>query len=405
MTGCNAVLYCTQQGVQKKGDRTMSFSGRKKGFTLIELLVVIAIIGILAAILLPALARAREAARRASCANNLKQWGIIFKMYAGEAKGMFPPSSRWKLFSVNMGPDSVSLYPEYWTDPAIARCPSDAGPGGGFSDTWRLESDFVGMVDRIAGKSTGTQQQRGACLHSKLSAPISYFYNGSHLATTQSQMIDFPISQFFQTLWNSGVDTCSSEPVLIESHPAGSLSVVDEACNYEMIDTFSQGGSVDLNLYNCGGTFVGNTGSVTSFNSLPGMTPVLDDDGVTPLPQSYPRLREGIERFLITDINNPAGSAQAQSTVFVMFDAYGNGATFQTAISGGGYMGTITFNHIPGGSNVLYMDGHAEFVKVGAKLPMLIQLNPASMAGYPLDCGGIPCNSWLHKVGHFAGVG
>jgi prepilin-type N-terminal cleavage/methylation domain-containing protein/prepilin-type processing-associated H-X9-DG protein len=66
------------------------FSATPKGFTLIELLVVVAVISILAAILFPVFARARENARRASCLSNLKQIGLGYMMYTQDYDEHFP---------------------------------------------------------------------------------------------------------------------------------------------------------------------------------------------------------------------------------------------------------------------------------------------------------------------------
>ncbi len=73
-----------------RSNRNKSKFDRLAGFTLIELLVVIAIIAILAAMLLPALAAAKQKAYKAVCASNLKQWGLAINMYAGDNQNQFP---------------------------------------------------------------------------------------------------------------------------------------------------------------------------------------------------------------------------------------------------------------------------------------------------------------------------
>lgn len=95
---------------------------RGRGFTLIELLVVIAIIAILAAILFPVFAKAREKAQTTACQNNVRQLGTAFAMYRSDYDGNMPPN--WYYSASNLAYRWIHVTYPYINNDQIFQCPS-----------------------------------------------------------------------------------------------------------------------------------------------------------------------------------------------------------------------------------------------------------------------------------------
>lgn len=297
---------------------------KRTGFTLIELLVVIAIIAILAAILLPALSRAQEAARRIACASNLKQMGTVFKMYTAEQRGgQFPPVKATHCDGtptegLSTIPRGEAIYPGYLTDLQILICPSSV-----------VDKDPVVLWDQ--GETLATNWEEG--------------FEHGHIPTAFNGIV---------------------EPCEVYEHP---YAYVGWGFSKAMVATEADFEALEENIE-----------VLLEAIELQGQAAVDRDwNFVEPMggKSRALRLREGIERFMVTDINNPAGAAVAQSQIAIMWDEVaGEDVTH--------------YNHVPGGCNVLYMDGHVSFV------------NYSGLTGsdFPVNGGGLMFHEATHGLHH-----
>ncbi len=293
---------------------------RTKGVTLVELLVVLSIAILLAAILLPAVARAREVGNRSDCALHLKQLGLACKMYAQESAGGLYPPLQAELMPLHdaesMNPTGQTslvmapmvrlsaIYPDYVRDSFAVVCPANKhiqlGGLTAADGTWIGDvacDDGFGKVstDRGIAQATGSYMYFGwatdACGMASRQESLSLI-GGKRKDNAPAQLV-------------LGVG-----PVLAEIARTQNPTLADA-------DIAVPGG-----VGTRGGTLIH-------------------------------RLREGVQRFAVTDINNHRKTARAEAEQWIMSDLIEAPAA-----------------DAQGGANVLFMDGHVEFVEFSAKAPV-----------------------------------
>ena len=148
------------QASSARGTRISRRPLRVRGFTLIELLVVIAIIAILAAMLLPALAKAKQKARAVNCISNVRQWNMAWHMYCGDNKGSF---SEGLNVGYKRGEWLESLKSSINRKPDLLDCPAamKRPPSGQFNGSFDLAHAFPESVVDESARGTDRRLYSG----------------------------------------------------------------------------------------------------------------------------------------------------------------------------------------------------------------------------------------------------
>ncbi|MBI1320267.1 MAG: hypothetical protein GC168_15175 [Candidatus Hydrogenedens sp.] len=219
--------------------------------------------------------------------------------------------------------DMTTLYPEYLADYNVLICPSAVQTGTPL-EIWdaRPNNSPVGFANVTEMSETGAVLTGdGIVQPCEVTGGVPYAYIGWALpaATNQDGLSEM----------NMSMSTLAGKQMNMDTYP------------------FEENINAKADEWGHGMSMMGK--AVTAMTQQAREAADSDWEFVMPMngmDRAY-RLREGIERFLITDINDAGASAAAQSELAVMWDAIASGASM--------------FNHVPGGCNVLYMDGHVGY--------------------------------------------
>ncbi len=299
----------------------------RHGFTLLELLIVITIIGILASLLMPSLIKAREAANRVSCMNNLRQLGMVFFMYGAENYDSLPPghaNDYWgdpkywprthdvrdlrRLTRNNyiFAPDAV--YPDYLNDLEVLVCPSGRKKFAIQPDYWYKDVTFAPenrhlLPQRFLNDQENQWELQRLYNQGLRTAPeclTSQMYTYLPYAIYTEENALYLWDELSRRMWDLQINFMGDNLIYVERY------------YQDRLDNWGHG---------------------------PGGSNI------------FYRISLGAARYFIMDVNDPGASTVPESEIPVMFDSVA-------------YLGRLMLNHMePLGGNVLFLDGHVEFRK------------------------------------------